>query len=104
MTSQILPLPTPKPLPIQASQLIRLATDHGVISKTGAMLTTTSVQFLCSSRKVWLLHPRLPKASLTLSITPLDHHKTRSTNMVMMELYDAHQRSQAPTLYLHRWT
>ena len=33
----------------------------------GAMLTTTSVQFLRLSRKVWLLHPRPPKASLTLS-------------------------------------
>lgn len=104
MTSQILPLTTLKPLRSRASQLIRLATDYGVISKTGAMLTTTSVQFLRSSRKIWLLRPRPPKASLTLSTTPLDHHKTRSTNMVMMELYDAHQRSQGPTLYLHCWT
>ena len=99
MTSQI--LPTSKPLPSRASQLIRLATDHGGMSKTAALLTTTSVQFLRSSRKVWLLHQ--PKISLTLATTPLGHHTTGSTNM-MMEPRKAHQTSQRPILYLNRWT
>jgi hypothetical protein len=61
-----------------------------MISKTEAILTTTSVQFLCLNRKVWLLYLRSLKASLTLFTTPLDYYKTRSINIIIMELYDAH--------------
>jgi hypothetical protein len=42
------------------------------MSKTAALLTTTSVQFLCSSRKVWLPRPRSSKSSLTHATTSLD--------------------------------
>jgi hypothetical protein len=81
--------PDPEAIAETSKQLIRLATDHGVISKTGAMLTITSVKFLRSSRKVWLRCPRPPKASLTLTTIPLGHHRTRSTNMVITEPWEA---------------
>jgi hypothetical protein len=71
--------------------------EASIMSKTTALLTRTSVHFLCLSRKTWLL--RKSKASLTLATTPLDHHTTRSTNIMI-----AYQRSQGPILCLNRWT
>jgi len=43
-------------------------------------------------------------AASTLATTPLSHHTTGSTSMIMMETLNAHQKSQHPILYLNRWT
>src|SRR5579871_1301192 len=74
---------------------------HGMMLKMTALLTRTSVDFLCLSRKDWLL--RSPKANLTLDTTLLAHYTIGSTNM-MMEILNAHQRNQGSTLCLNRWT
>src|SRR5438045_8926401 len=76
---------------------------HGMMSRLAATLARSYPQVLSQNRKAWLL-PLPSTITTTPAITPLANHTTGSASMMVMEILNAHQRSQGPILYPNRWT